>query len=144
MTSNISTFVVSRETKGDWRVTDNNGAEDSGFKNWVEAVDFARTQAVAEGATIVRLSSDGKRVVEFLKPRVTHARKSLTVDDSIPAPTDVQDVIDQVDPSVTAEELATLPTSTLVALYNDAGGNIKGKFKGARRTLITKILDAVA
>ena len=139
--TNITTFVVSCATRGNWEVTDNNGAVDGGFRNWVVAVDFARKQAVAEGATIVRLSAKDNRVVEFLSPRVTHARKSLTVDDASPAPTNIDDVIEQVDPSVTAEELATLPTSTLVALYNDAGGNIKGKFKGARKTLIAKIVE---
>lgn len=139
----ITAFVVSRIAKGNWDVTDNNGASDDGFRNWVEAVDFARGHAVKDGALIIRLSAKDNSVVEVLKPRAAVSARTVkaSIETVAPAPTNVQDVIDQVDgETVTAEELATLPTSTLVALYNDAGGNIKGKFKGARKTLIDRIV----
>ena len=139
------TFVVSNEGKGNWTVDDNNGTVRGGcFRNWVKAVDFARSLAVAEGALIVRLSAKDNRVVEMLKPRVAYARKARTVE--IVEPTPIVQFVDELveDETLTEESLNALPTPALVAVYNANGGNITGKFKGARKTLVTKILANVA
>ena len=141
-----TTFVVACEAKGNWTVADNNGAVDGPFKNWVKAVDFARSQAVAEGALIVRLSAKDNRVVEMLKPRVAHARKSLSVATEILEPASTVQFVDELveTETLTEESLNALPTPALVAVYNANGGNITGKFKGARKSLVTKILANVA
>ncbi len=145
MDNNIfaSTFVVSRVAKGNWDVTDNNAAGDDGFKNWVAAMSFARKSAMYDGANVIRLSSKiGGGVVEVVKPRVAHARKSLTVNAEVVAPA-FEDAPVEED-VLTENSLNELPTPALIAVWNANGGNITGKFKGARKSLVAKILVAQA
>lgn len=164
----MATFVISQIEKGNWQVQANDGEPTSGFKNWVEAETFARTTAAAVGGQIVRLSAKDRRVVSHLTPRATTpacARRDRPTDAAIVAALAAEagvtllDTVESVtndigshddetaaeiasDGSDARQDLEALSTADLVALYNAHGGNIQGKFKGARRTLIEKILNA--
>jgi len=142
-----TTYVVAREGKGNWTVEDNNGAVDAGFKNWVEAVEFARKQAVADGATVVRLSAKTGEIVEHLKPRVSGtSRTKKVVAEEVVEPDSTIEFVDELvaeeesNETLTEADLLALGTGDLVAIYNNVGGNITGKFKGARKDLVKKIL----
>lgn len=144
----MNTFIVERNGKGNWNITDGYGgvAVEGTFQNWVFAMDAARPAAIATGGEIIRKSAKDGRVVEHIKPRVKHARKSLAVNNVTDVSGDIGTHGDDTygDDNVTAEELATLPTKTLVAFYNDAGGKITGAYKGTRAKLIEKILVNIA
>lgn len=161
----MATFVISQIEKSNWQVQSNDGEPTSGFKNWVEAETFARIAAAAVGGQIVRLSAKDGRVVSHLTPRATTpacARRDRPTDEQIVADmaaecgVTLNDTVASVTNDIgshddeTAVEIASassdarrdleaLSTADLVVLYNAVGGNIQGKFKGARRTLIEKI-----
>ena len=148
MTDTVNTFVIYCEGRGAWFVGDNNDAIAGSFRNWVLATDYAREHAVKEDANIVQLSADGKRVVRFLKPRVSVSavtRKGQDTpvgDENDTTVGDENDTTVDDENEVTETSLNALSTPELVAVYNENGGNITGKFKGARKTLVAKILAA--
>ena len=131
----VTTLVVSRNGFNDWRVEDNNGAEDGGFKNWVKAMDFAREVAVGCGAEIVRLSAKSNAIVERVSPRVKHARKALSVNADVvaPAATNLDDILAQVGAiNFTADELRNMPAPKLLALFNETTGGAATVLKRGR------------
>ncbi len=139
-----STIVVSCVARGNWDVTDNNGTGNDGFKNWTAAEASARETAVALNAIVIRLSAKDKRVVAFIKPRATVPAAMVRANkvEAVVAPTFVD--ADETEALPTEAELNDLPTAALVAAYNAVGGSITGKFKGARKMLVSKILTAQA
>ena len=160
----MNTFVVTQIEKGNWEVA--TGANTvTGFKNWVEAETFARQAAIDTGSQVVRLSATDRRIVSHFTPTAAapacatanlvqllapvRANPASTVDfvdsllgddstdDEVVAPDATTDFVDDLLPTVI--DLSNLPTTDLVAMYNAAGGNIQGRYKGSRKALIEKI-----
>ena len=157
--TNTNTYVVFNTGRGKWHVGDNNDIlfVDGPYNNYKPAYDAARVRGAANGSDVILLTpiNKGRTVALHVTPRIVGPRTPKDVNDvagDIGTVGDTELETETVQPEYvdaeleteaeTEESLNALPTAALVAVWNAKGGSITGKFKGARKALVAKILAA--
>lgn len=166
------TYVVSRVELRNFEVRGSDGITQAGFQKWQDAELFARELALANNGEVIRLLPRTGKVAVHYVPRkmvTSYALRTSAAqgrrDDTVVNATTAEigndiDAIEAVaaeigthdvdsfsaeaptDVPSTETDLNALSTSDLVARYNAVGGQITGRYKGARSALIAKILAA--
>lgn len=165
------TYVVSRVELRNFEVRGSDGITQAGFQKWQDAEIFARGLALANSGEVIRLLPRTGKVAVHYVPRkmvTSYALRAstarLAADTVVNATTAeigndidaIEDVAAEIgthdvdsfsadaptDAPSTETDLNALSTPELVARYNAVGGQITGKYKGARSALIAKIRNA--